>query len=565
MTEKEKKEAEIIVEEEQKDDNLLKKFDKPSENKRKIKKQSPVKAMVIALVVVCVLVGGIFIATRKAPEQEEQPTSISAGDSGSNPLVDNDKMWQADVKKTKKGKVKNDTAGNLLELIPSDIKKIELEHEDEKLTILSETPTVKLDETDPDTGKQKEGTDATVYTLVGFEDFDLKPGTADEIANICSTLEYTSIASADASGQLSDYGMDKPRAVANITFDDNTKAVIKVGSDIVQGRGTYVMFGSGNEVFVCETERVEPLLTSLTGMISLTINDAAANNEDNEFKSISLSGSNFKNEIVIEPNPDTESVSNTNILTAPVNVLASDQGTSAVSGAVRGLYADEVVYLNPDSDKLKQFGLAAPYAKLVAEYPDTTVSLIASKPDSEGNVCVMKDGDKVIYKMKQASLPWVTTTLKALTTEYVLNPKLSGLKEMKVTAGGKDYSFKIKTTETKTTDDNGEETSTYDTVTKFGGKELNEGNFETYFRNASLITKSDYSASSPNGKAVLTIRYTYSGSRNPDTIAFYNIDGNKYAATVNGTAVGKVYASYVDTIVKQTSAVSKDDQVNSVW
>ena len=34
MTEKEKKEAEIIVEEEQKDDNLLKKFDKPSENKR---------------------------------------------------------------------------------------------------------------------------------------------------------------------------------------------------------------------------------------------------------------------------------------------------------------------------------------------------------------------------------------------------------------------------------------------------------------------------------------------------------------------------------------------------
>ena len=512
------------------------------------------------------LVGGIFLLTRPSENSEDNAgKTLSTGDSASNPLVDDNKMWQADVKKTKKGKIKNDGAGQFLELIPSDIKEIEIEHKNEKFKITSETPVIKTGETDPDTGKEVEQTDATVYTLVGYEGFELRGGVADEIANICSTLEYTSIATADAGKNLADYGLKNPRAIAYVTFDDNTKAVIKIGKDIVQGRGTYVMFGSGTEVFVCDTERVEPLLTGLTGMISLKINEAASDTENNEFKSISLSGTNFNKEIVIKPNPDTDSVSNDCILTSPENALASNDGASQVSGAIRGLDGDEVIYLNPDSSKLSQLGLASPYAKIVAVYPDTTVTLLASKPDGSGNVNLMKEGDNVVYRKASANLPWVTITLKDLTSEYVLCPELSGLKEMKVNVSGTDYSFKIKSTETKSTDENGEETSTIDTTTKYKGKELSQGNFETFFRNASLITKTDYTASAPNGKAVITIKYTYSGSREADTVAFCNIDGNKYTATLNGKAVGTVYASYVDTLVSQTPAVAKDDQVNSVW
>ena len=135
---------------------------------------------------------------------------------------------------------------------------------------------------------------------------------------------------------------------------------------------------------------------------------------------------------------------------------------------------------------------------------------------------------------------------------------------MSVSFKGKNYDFNIKTTTVKTTDDKGEENSTTETTTKYKGKNLDEGNFETFYKNVTLLTKAEKGNPSASGTPALTVKYTYSGSRTPDTVAFYK-SGAKYIATVNSKSVGTVYANYIEKIISQTPQVAEDKEVKTFW
>lgn len=558
MDEQKRIEAEVIVEEAP---SIPESFTAPAENKKPAKKKNAHIKALVAVIAAAIVLGGVLCALIFLPQSsgETNPEEeLKTGEAAVKPEIDDEKIWQAQVETDAQGKVEKNGSGTLLELVPADIEKIKVEHENESFTIKSYTPTETTKETDPDTGEQVEKTDTTQYTIVGFEDFDLQTGVADEIANICANLTFDEIVCDDATNSLSDWGMDKPRAKITVTYDDKTKAVITVGSNAPQNIGTYLMFGSGKQVYLADAETVEPFLTSLSGYMSLTVNNAAENTENGEFSRLSLTGSAYKSEITLTPNKDSELLNYSYILNG--TDFASETESSNITGGVRGLYAESVVSVNPTASQLKKYGLGS-YAKLSAKYPDLSVNLIASKPDSDGNCYLMNAGGKLVYKIAATSIPWVLTNKDKLESEYVFYPKLSGLSGLTVTAGSNKYDFKITTTVTKTTDEEGEESSSSNTVTTFGGDELDEGNFETFLSNASMLTKSSTSAK-VSGKPALSLTYTYSGSRKADTVAFYK-NGAKAAATLNGRYVGAVNASYVDKLIKQAAQASKDEEVKS--
>lgn len=74
-------------------------------------------------------------------------------------------------------------------------------------------------------------TSATQYTIVGYEDFDLQGGIADNIANNAASIDFTKVMTLDGS-KLADYGLDKPRDTVTVTYTDKTKAIIYVGDDV---------------------------------------------------------------------------------------------------------------------------------------------------------------------------------------------------------------------------------------------------------------------------------------------------------------------------------------------
>lgn len=550
-----------VVDNDKELDDILNKFETPEVSKASTKKKNGHIKGLVVVIAVAVALAGVGAALLFAPK-EDAKTEIKGPAAVKNEVKDN--VHEVELKTDSNGKIKENGKGNLIEKVPADITKIKINNNRGDYEISSYTPKTKTNETDPTTGKVKEKTDATIYKIIGYEDFKLQDGVADEVANACATLEFKSVSAENASDNLKDFGLDKPRATVTVTYTDKTKSVFKVGNDAAQNLGTYVMFGSGKTVFLCDKEKVSKFLLGINDYISHTINESASDASTSEFKTLTLSGSKFSQSVTLKPNPDTKHVTAANIMVSPIQTYADDSEASTVTGAVRGLLAKSVAKVNPSSSDLSNYGLANPYAKLHAEYSDTTVNLLASKPNSKGDCFLMKDGGKVVYIIASASIPWVNTTEKKLISNYVFNPELSGLKNMSVSFKGKNYDFNIKTTTVKTTDDKGEENSTTETTTKFKGKNLDEGNFETFYKNVTLLTKAEKGTPSASGTPALTVKYTYSGSRNPDTVAFYK-SGAKYIATVNSKSVGTVYANYIEKIISQSPQVAEDKEVKTFW
>lgn len=512
------------------------------------------KYLIIAASCVVVLVG-VLLALLFWPKEAVDPNDAIDEGTKLTATVDETGVHQVSLELNDKGELDNNSYGTLISYTPAQISTIDVENTSGSYQIKSETPTKKAED-------GSETTEATVYTLVGFEDFALQAGQADSIANNVAALDFTGVISVDGEN-ASEYGFDKPQATANVTYTDGTKAIIIVGNDAPAGRGTYVKFGSGSPIYLVATDSVSALLYSVNDLISLTINDAASSDDNGTPSSITISGTNFPQEIVLKANTD-QSNSAQFVITEPENFYADDKEASLVTGAIRGLYAESVACAKPSAKQLSEYGLDKPYARLKAVYPDTTVEVLSSAPDSKGNVKVMLGGGNVIYNMASANLPWVLTSYEKLISTYVLNPSFTAITTMTVNDGSKDYKFDLSTESKTTTDSNGSETTTQTSTVKCGAAILTLENFNIFFQNVAYTERVDIAKSNPSGSPVLTIEYSYSTKSDTDTVAFYKGESGKYIATINGKAIGEVYEGRINNIKSQVAKVAKDETVESL-
>lgn len=464
--------------------------------------------------------------------------------------VDENGVHQAQVATNANGEIDNNSYGTLIKYVPADISKIHVENNAGSFDVLSETPTNENGETD-----------TTVYTIKGYEDFDLQSGIADEIASSAAQLDFSKVISLDGKNS-SDYGFDKPTATVTVYYDDDTSAKIIVGANAPQDAGTYIKFGDSDTIYIVATDSVAPFSYGVTDLISLTINDSASDTESSQAKSITLGGTHLDKEIVIKPNTDTD-ISASYVMIQPIEGYASETASSNVEGDIRGLYATKVKMVNPSDAQLKELGLDKPYATVRAEYPDTTVELIAAKPDSEGTVNMMVKGGNVVYQIGKDSVTWVEVTLDDMLSEYMLTPSMTALSKVTVNDGKKDYEFVLSSTTNTDTDDDNETTTTTTTV-KCGDEEIDLGKFTTFFQNVTLITRTDDKTESFSGNPVLSVKYEYASDRSSDTVSFYNTGNDRYLAVVNGNAIGHVYKAGVNSLVNQTSQVADNEQVDAL-
>lgn len=512
------------------------------------------KYIIIAVAALVVLVGAL-LALIFWPKGEDDPNSHIDNGTELTTSVDENGVHQASLVLNEKGELDRNSYGTLLSYAPADISTIDVSNTSGSYQITSYTPTTTDEEGDTIT-------DTTQYTLVGFEDFQLQTGKPDAVANNVASLEFTSVASVDGKN-ASDFGFDSPRSTATVTYNDGTKAVITVGAEAPAGAGSYVKFGSGEPIYLVQDSAVEALLYNINDLISLTINDSVPSGVDSNPDSVTLSGTNFADEVQFVKNTDgTNSASY--VLTKPNELVADENKTSLVTGALRGLYAESVAYVNPTQEQISACGLDNPAARVVAEFEDTTIDLSASAPDSEGKVTLMSNGGKVIYRMASANLPWSTIKYEDLVSSYVLNPTLVAVKQMVVNDGSKDYTFEISSKVSNSTDSNGSETTTTETTVNCGALNLTTEYFSTYFQNLAYTEKVEKSASSPSGSPSLTITYSYNDKDSEDVVSYYSSSSGKFIAVVNGTAVGTVYQSRINKLIAQTSQIASDESVETI-
>lgn len=536
---------------------------KTQKTKKAISKNT--KILILAIAAVVVLVGGLFAMLFFMPTCSD-PNLISAVDA-TYPTDENGREYALD---SKGNKIENDegvarnTDGTIIidgvvtitDQGPLKVKQIDVENQSGNYTVLAETP---IEEMTDAHGEKTTGTTETIYTLVGFEDAALQPGQADSIANQASNMETTAII--DVKGEnLGDYGLDKPRAKVVTTFDDGTVVKMDIGNDAPDGLGTYIKYTDKKKVYLTDSDSVNAFMFSTLDLLKKDITDAADTEEEAEIQSITLTGKHFPNKVTIVPNDD-ETCSAYYKMTSPseqfVNVVHGDE----VKGAVRGLYATNVVCYHPSGDQLSEYGLNDPAAKLEAKYSDASYRLSVSEPDGNDNVYLLNSDSNIIYQLAATSVPWSTLTYDDLKYEYVLKPVQDKLSSIEVTADGKTYKFDIEKV-TKTDDDGNETTST---KIKCGDESIAESKFNTFFDNLTNVQRNgNAEGESASGSAVLTVKYNYNNGKASDTVKYFAAGSRKMLVQINGSSDSYVFETYTNKIIEDAPKLANGGTVTAL-
>ncbi len=513
---------------------------KPDTDKKKINKR--ILIIAIAVVAVAALVA-LLIFTRSQTKSEYNEDEATVHPADITLGVNADGEHTAQVALDEDGNIEKNGSGNLVSYVPADISRIDVENTDGSFSVTSKTP---------------EG-EATVYTLVGFEDYPMQSGIADGIATDASAMAFTKIISPD--GNLADYGLDKPKAKVKVAFQDKTTAQLRVGSEAPGEAGTYIAFGDSDAVYLAAKDAVDSFMYSVNDFISLTVTDTPEDSDNSTFKTLTVSGSRYSEPITLEPNKD-EAVDAAYIVTAPRRMYANAVESYDIAGSVRGLYAAKVVCVNPSDSQLEEYGLAEPYAEVDAVYPDAEIKLSASQADDSGNAYLFNPAKKIVYSIQQATLSWAKTSVEALMPQYVFAVKLDAVSGIKFSSGSDSYTIDVSTTTEQQDDEEGNTQDVQVTTATCDGKKLDSDNFQVFFQNLNAIENKGDNGS--GGDEVLSFTYSYSTDRADDTVKVYDTGSAQYAVTLNGDIVGSASKSYIDSLISQPAALIKGDPVNTL-
>lgn len=480
-----------------------------------------------------------------------------------------DGMHTAEVKLNSKGKLENNSYGRLIDYKPGQINKICMSTEEGNYTFLLSASV------------NAEGEyEAMVYTLEGFEEYNLAATNPSLLASAVCFVEFTKVA--DVTGEnAAEYGFDSPRATAEVFYNDGTYSVLRLGDDAPGGEACYIQFGDSETVYVANLSEMEPMLMSITDLFSTAVNTSASNASDDSFDKITLGGTHLEDEVVLVNNEDgslscyylMESHSD-----APVNI---NEGSNII-GSIRNLTALEVVCVNPNADNLKEYALSKPFATVKTTYTYTNtayddegnetlneevkvpISLWASEQDADGNVFLMEENGKLIYKIAASSVGWATTTMEKLQSEYVLNPNYDALESVELTAEGKTYKFVLSSEAVTTTDDSGNENVTYEPRVTLDSKSIDYDQFYIMYQDLALMERAGKDNTTKESKEVLKVTYNYLTDRKADTVVFSATDTQKVIPFVNGERAGYVYSADVTAIAKNVQKLALGQEIASI-
>ncbi|MBQ4569743.1 MAG: DUF4340 domain-containing protein [Ruminococcus sp.] len=483
--------------------------------------------------------------------------------------VNEDGLHTVKINTNSKGEIENNSYGTLVDRLPAEVEKIVMKTQEGNYTFLVENPV-----------NEDGSTEASVYTLEGFEEYDLADTNPALLAGDVCNVEFTKVA--DLSGEgAAEYGFENPRSEATVYYSDGTYSVVRVGDDAPGAAYTYVQFADSPTVYVVKAEEVDSMLLKITDLFNTTINSDKTSVSDGSFDQIILGGTHLEEEIVIKTNTEG-SLTCSYVMASHNDLPVNNTKGSEVVGTIKSLATDEVVCVNPDDAQLEEYGLSKPYATVKTNYsysestydnagneikgePQTLkVSLLASKEDAEGNVYMMQEGGKLVYRISADSVVWATVSFEELVSEYVLHPNYQSLESVSVESKGKTYKFEFSTEDVTTTGEDGTTTTIAQPRVRLAGKEVDPDQFQIFFQDLVLMETAGEDDGTKTTGELLKITYNYATQRDSDTVILYSTDTQKVIPELNSMKNGYIYKSYANALAENLEKLVQGKEITDI-
>lgn len=492
--------------------------------------KSMTKKLLLVAVGVVVLGGAAAALLLTAPEEEDESSSSS-------------------------------TADNTISLVSKqeeDIVSMKITNEQGSFTLIPHTEEVETSSTASDGTTSTSTATKTTYLVEELgEDIPINVYATDRVVEYGFSLNASK--NLGEMDDLSEYGLDQPKASIEVKFKDGTTYDYDIGNPSGgDGSGYYMCSNGSNNVYIVTIDDgiFDSSYEFVDKELAVVATDASSVSSGDGITNIELSGSNY-------PTPITITLDDGYSMYAGREMSVDEQAYSALSSALSAITADGVAYVHPTAEELKACGLDNPAAVVEFTGNEETFKISAGNLTANKQYYVMLDGRDVIYLLDQSSAsPWVENSIYNLRSKFVALPMITDVDTLTVSFDGTDNIFHL--TRTKNEEQSTEDKIVYDYEVTGNGTPLTyDNNFKKYYQTIIAVQLLEYTDQKPEGEPEVVLTYHYYDDLNKadDIVKFYRDGDRRYVVELNGVVEGLVNVNDVEYFKENTYKMLKDETI----
>ena len=499
-------------------------FSDPTQYKEAPKKQKRNRLPVIiaAVLAVAVLAGGTVAVIKLIPEKEES-TSSSAFET---------------IK--------------VLELKTDDLKSVTVTNENGTFKLYSVTETAESSDS-----SASEATQEVNWYLDGYEKDVINTTLVKNIVSGAAAVDAVREITAKSAAEC---GLENPAVKADIVTNDGAELSVLIGGESPDGTGVYIKLSTDDKIYIAEDSVKEVFdfdalsLAKTEAVPGITVTDAMKTSytDDNgaltSFDSITVTGTNFPEKVVITPNTDENLSQYAAYMTVSPTKRIADNVDGIFDLFKSGVSVSGAYSFDTSAAELKKLGLDNPDLTATIKIGDFSLSY-SFKLQSDGNYAVWYDGAKLINKIAASNLSFINYKTSNFYASWVCLQSINELSNFTVKTPDKTYSYDI------VYDDSEDAEETY--VITYNGKKLTASDFQSFYQECISLSCTDFTVEKLSSEPQMTFVFTYSdASRNPTSVEFKKAAETKYQYSIDGIDMGKINSSALNKILKQVEKLT---------
>lgn len=367
------------------------------------------------------------------------------------------------------------------------------------------------------------------------------------------------------------YGLDKPRATVEVTYSDDTKAVMEIGDESPEDKYSYARIQGKDTAYMIDDAKLAYYLDPATEYADLSLIAQPEEGEEPPYGVMTITRSDWNDPVVIENEVETvKGMLSEQVISSPIYSYLNMNDSPPVTHGMWGLTAEECITAFPTDEQLKEYGLDEPacVVALKGEGYDYTLKIgdkVYEDTEKEGEVAAMRGyyctiegvtGKNAVFLVKGDNLPWATFRIEDITSDIVLPHFLIDMKDVTISYKGEDYLFDVTTAPSKN-----DETHTEVTEIKLGGKDIDVKNFKTYYEYLMTCPSNEICFDEPEGECEFAIAEHMKDGRE-DKLEFFKDTSRRYIVKHNGKPSYRIQSTWLDTLIKNVDNLKNGQPID---
>lgn len=411
--------------------------------------------------------------------------------------------------------------------------------------------------------------------VAGYEDLPVNTTEIDSLVRSLSNVDANRKV-ADNSDNQKDFGLDKPRSIATVTYHDDSVVVFELGNEAAGDAGSYLRIQSDGPIYLVDSYFAGWLLKESVNYIGTTLITAPSAKSESDgdtavLKDMKLSGSvRASKPFEFKVNQtDSKSLSTFAYITTKPFVKGASEEANKIAQAVTSLNAIQAVKAYPKSGDLKKYGLNNPYSvcemtlavqsmsssddddddsdtTVTTYYNSTKHKITLGSKDEDGNYYAMVDDIDAVYIVSPSAVPWADKQYGDIVTTMLFLQDITSVKSISLKSGGKTSFFEL-------THYPDEEDRDKSMVVKSGEKTYSTPDFRTLYQVYMMVYRHGELDKKPTGDAdiVFTLQ-PIDKSADRVEARFYRQSASLYGCVLSDGDFYTVRASDIKKMLDQT-------------